>query len=218
MSGKQGKRNKQLSKDTAVSMHHTCYGLVELTKHLLQEGNYEYICLGMFSTDPLEKAFSKLRQGSGGTYFINAQQVAEKLRIQKTKLQITLDHEMADSSVVRSHQCDNCGYDLKSQESDLFDELSSLEASVNRVTKINLSHIAGYVSRKNPSDADEDTYDYYENYGGYTNALDRGGLVAAGDKLCQWTIFCFNMFKRPCQKQSLQNIPVSNISRISLYV
>ena len=25
-------------------------------------------------------------------------------------------------------------------------------------------------------------------------ALDRGGLVAVGDKLCQWTIFCFIMF------------------------
>ena len=92
MSGKQGKRNKQLSKDTAVSMHHTCYGLVDLAKHLLQEENYEYVCLGMFSTDSLEKAFSKLRQGSGGTYFINVQQVTEKLRIQKAKLQITLDH------------------------------------------------------------------------------------------------------------------------------
>ena len=77
MSGKQGKRNKQLSKDTAVSMHLTCYGLVDLAKHLLQEENYEYVCLGMFSTDPLEKAFSKLRKGSGGTYFINAQQVTE---------------------------------------------------------------------------------------------------------------------------------------------
>ena len=112
----------------------------------------------MFSTDPLEKAFSKLRQGSGGTYFINAQQVTEKLRIQKAKFQITLDHSMVDSSVVRSHQCENCNYDLKSDESNLFDELSSLEAFVNRETKINLVHIAGYVSRKNPSEVDEDTY------------------------------------------------------------
>ena len=55
-------------------------------------------------------------------------------------------------------------------------------------------HIAGYVSRKNPSEVDEDTYDYYEMYGGYTMALVRGGLVAAGDILCQWTIFCFIMF------------------------
>ena len=194
MSGKQGKRNKQLSKDTAVSMHHTCYGLVDLAKHLFQEENYEYVCLGMFSTGPLGKAFSKLRLGSGGTYFINAQQVTEKLRIQKAKLQIKLNHIMVDSSVVRSHQCEDCNYHLKSDESNLLDELSSLEAFVNRETKIYLVHIAGYVSRKNPPEVDENTYDYYEMYGGYTMALDRGGLVAAGDKLCQWTIFCFIMF------------------------
>ena len=49
MSGKQGKRNKQLSKDTAVSMHHTCYGLDDLAKHLLQEESMNmYICFGRF--------------------------------------------------------------------------------------------------------------------------------------------------------------------------
>ena len=142
----------------SVSMHHTFYGLVDLAKHLLQEENYEYVCLGMFSTDPLEKAFSKLGQGSGGTYFINAQQVTKKLRIQKAKLQITLDHSMVDSSAVRSHQCEDCNYDLKSDESNLLDELSSLEAFVNRETKINLVDIAGCVSRKNPPEVDEDMH------------------------------------------------------------
>ena len=58
----------------------------------------------MFLTDLLEKAFSKLRQGSEGTYFINAQQVTEMLRIQKANFQITLDDSMVDSSIVRSHQ------------------------------------------------------------------------------------------------------------------
>ena len=66
---------------------------------------------------------------------------------------------MVDSSVVMSHLCENCNYDLKSDEWNLFDELSSLEAFVNRETKINLVHIAAYVSRKNPSEVDEDTYD-----------------------------------------------------------
>ena len=37
MAGKQGKREKQLSKDTAACIHQTCYGLVNITRHLLQE-------------------------------------------------------------------------------------------------------------------------------------------------------------------------------------
>ena len=39
-----------------------------------------------YSTDPIEKYFSKLRQGSGGTYFINAQSVLKKARIHHAKL------------------------------------------------------------------------------------------------------------------------------------
>ena len=42
--------------------------------------------LGNFSTDPLEKEFSKLRQGSGGTYFITVQQILEKVNISEAKL------------------------------------------------------------------------------------------------------------------------------------
>ena len=65
MAGKQGKRVKQLSKDTAVAVHITCEGLVALAKDLLENHKYEYVCLGRFTTDPLEKEFGKLRQGSG---------------------------------------------------------------------------------------------------------------------------------------------------------
>ena len=40
--------------------------------------------LRQFSTDPLEKEFGKLCQGSGGTYFINVRQCIEKVHIKLT--------------------------------------------------------------------------------------------------------------------------------------
>ena len=98
MAGKQGNRVRQLSKDTARAIYITCMGIVDLSKHLLDNMGYKYVCLGEFTTDPLEKAFSKLRQGSGGTYFINAQQVLEKLRISKAKLQLELNGTLAWTS------------------------------------------------------------------------------------------------------------------------
>ena len=55
-------------------------------KNLLLQEDYEYVCLGEFSTDVIEKAFGKLRQATGGSYFITAQQVTEKLRIKQAKL------------------------------------------------------------------------------------------------------------------------------------
>ena len=103
MGGRQGKREKQLSNDTAACIHHTCCGIVDLAKHLLIDDGYDYVCLGEFTTDPLEKAFSKFHQGSGGAYFIKVQQVSEKFRIQKAKLQVTLNNELISSSQPRTH-------------------------------------------------------------------------------------------------------------------
>ena len=56
-------RAKQLTKDTSRAFSHTCRGMVDLTKHLLKNG-FGYVCLGHFSSDPVEKMVGKLRQGS----------------------------------------------------------------------------------------------------------------------------------------------------------
>ena len=48
MGVRQGKREKQLSKDTAACIHHTCCGIVDLVKHLLIDEGYDYVCLEEF--------------------------------------------------------------------------------------------------------------------------------------------------------------------------
>ena len=53
-----------------MNIHHTCHGTVDLCRHLLAT-THEYVCLGQFTTDFLEKEFSKLRQWSGGTSYIS---------------------------------------------------------------------------------------------------------------------------------------------------
>ena len=67
MTAKGKDRVKQLTTDTGKALAHVCLGLVDMTRSLLGCGT-EYVLLGWFTTDPLEKFFSKLRQGSGGTY------------------------------------------------------------------------------------------------------------------------------------------------------
>ena len=67
MKGGQGKRYKQFTQDTAQAIHHTCIGIVSLWRFLLRV-SHNFVLLGTFSTDPLDKEFGKLPQGSGGTY------------------------------------------------------------------------------------------------------------------------------------------------------
>ena len=63
------------------------------------------VILGWFSSDPIGKCFGKLRQGSGGTYFITAKSVIEKVCIQHAKLvlQLNIDVEGNDG-----HDCLLC--------------------------------------------------------------------------------------------------------------
>ena len=68
MAGKQGQRCKQFTRDTGNALYHTCFGIVDLARYLLNEKKFKYVPLGKFTTDILEKFFGKLRQGSGGSF------------------------------------------------------------------------------------------------------------------------------------------------------
>ena len=66
MAGKRGHRVRQHTKDTEQAMYNTYYGLAVLSKHLTEEKGIKYVFFREFSSDPLEKAFSKFRQGKKG--------------------------------------------------------------------------------------------------------------------------------------------------------
>lgn len=90
---KKGKRVKQLPKDTAVSIHHTCYGLVELYRYLFATSHR---FTGNFTTNFQEKEFCKLCQGSGGTHFISLQQGIE---IKQSSLLISLNKDLEQFNI-----------------------------------------------------------------------------------------------------------------------
>ena len=66
-----------------------------MAKHLLQTNRSRYVLLRKLTTNPLENSFRKLRQGSGGTYFINAQQILEIVNFMKTKVLFTLNLDVS---------------------------------------------------------------------------------------------------------------------------
>ena len=176
---------------------------MELTRHLFYT-THKYVVLGKYTTDKLEKAFSKLRQGSGGTYFITVQQVLEKVNIQKTKLLLNCT-SMENLHTELGHMCLQCSYRLDEQGSEVFDNLVQLETG--------LVYIAGYVTRKDEELPEKDLLDattfYFEKYGSYTDELDRCQLNIPTDSACQWTCFCYIMFhtiKDNVCRESLSNI------------
>ena len=101
------KRVNSLTKDNSRGLSHTCRGLFDLAKYLIQKKQLSNVMLGIFTSDPLGKQFDKLRQGCGGTYFITVQQILEKVEIAKKKLLLNLDMNIDGFSV---HSIGKCGY------------------------------------------------------------------------------------------------------------
>ena len=184
-------RVKQLTRDTGKALAQVCRGLVDLTRHLLASG-FEYVLLGWFTTDPLEKYFSKLRQGSGGAYFITVQGILEKTKILQTKLCLQLGIVIDGED---GHACSICSRPLDEMEAEIMDHLAELEDNIPTETMLSIVYIAGYVEKygKTNEEAD-DTMFYYQKYSSYFDALDRGGLHKPSDSVVRWSIFCYIFF------------------------
>ena len=189
-----GKGFKSLTKDTANCLYQTCNGMVELSKYLLSN-SHQYVLLGYFTSDPLEKEFGKLRQGPGGTYFIYVQQVLEKVSIYKTKLMLKIDTDVIETlkNLDCGHTCKKCGYLPNEAVCDMLENLPELERSLDIDTKMSLVYISGYICRQD-DDNDDDTYFIYEKFGDFVRDINRGGLKIPGDMICQWTIYSYIIF------------------------
>ena len=190
MKNKERKRVRKLTSETSTFLTVICHGFVDLAKHLLAAGN-DYVIFGWFTTDPLEKYFGKLRQGSGGTYFITAQSAIEKIRIHRAKLATQLNVEFEGDS---THACSFCQNVLNEAECEIMDNLVSLEENINEDTIFGMVYIAGYVEHKNGCKNDDDTKFYHGKYGLYLDELNRGKLCIPHDGTVQWSLFCFILF------------------------
>ena len=183
-------RVRQFTHDTSNFVFHICNAFVDLAKYLLETSN-SYVIFGWFTTNPLEKYFGKLRQGSGGAYFITAQSVIEKVKIHHSKLSLKLNVEVNFES---GHNCDMCVRDLNDQEIEIIDNLPELELKVQDETMFSFVYISGYIQLKNGYDNNEESYLYYDRFGNYFDSLNRGGLTPPYDNVVQWAVFCFILF------------------------
>ena len=203
----------QLTRDTSKMIAHTCRGLVDLSLNLLNDKR-SYVILGWFSTDPLEKTFGQLRQGCGGTYFISAQSVLEKLNIQRANLALKLQLSCLDEENA-GHSCKNCNRKPSDQECEILDNLAALEKSINTATLNALVYVAGYIQFQAGSLNECSTKFYADKYGLYMNNINRGGLIIPEDMIVQWIIYCYIFFVNIHNIDMCRNFLISCFEMIS---
>ena len=161
---------RNLTKETERMLTHTCNAFVHFTQQLLSSG-ISYVMLGWFATDPLGKYVGKLRQGSGGTYFFNAQSVMEKVRIHHGSLALRLGME-SDLSDSDRHHCHLRTRVLTSEEAEIFDNLFSLEEKLTSYTLNATVYIGGYIEKKFLKSSDDTIY--HQKYGKHIDHISRG--------------------------------------------
>ena len=156
---------------------------------------HNYVLLGTFSTDPLEKEFGKQRQGSGGTNFIIVQQIIEKVNLSKASLLLSANVNVDSVNIESRHSCFNCSFLLDENSAEIFDGLPELESSVTEDTKMVLVYLPGYITRNDSGSSEgkllNGTNFYHQKYGQYLDVMYTGGLNITTDNTCQWSIFCF---------------------------
>ena len=142
-----GEKNENFNKRHTCRFVANCQWLVELSEYLLCKELFEYVILGSFSTDPFKKEFSKLRQGSGGTYFKTVQQILGKLNISKAKLPLKLNSETVNDlyQIKSGHYCDKCSFKLTEQMCDIIDYLPEMKSSIRKDSMMGLVYIAGFL-------------------------------------------------------------------------
>ena len=113
--------------------------------------------MGKFTTDPFEGTFGKLR----GTYFINIEQGLVKFNISKAKLMLRCDIDLSTFVAQDRHFCEKCSYSFSEKQCKVFDSLPQLGETLPYDVKSTLIYIAGYVTRKDGSNAN-DTFNYVE--------------------------------------------------------
>ena len=92
---------------------------MELVKYLFTKSHSDVI-LEKFTTDQLERESGKLRQGSGGTYFTNIQQLWEKFNLSKAKLMLRCEMTFDSKN---GHFCEECHYSLSEEQYKILDSL-----------------------------------------------------------------------------------------------
>lgn len=80
------KRQNLLTKDTSLGLYRTLNGLCSLSNVLLSDFNFNFVLLGQFQSDCIEKEFGIYRQSAGSNYFVAAEQVLPTIRLRNLRL------------------------------------------------------------------------------------------------------------------------------------
>ncbi|GFO11589.1 developmentally-regulated GTP-binding protein 2 [Plakobranchus ocellatus] len=190
------------TKNTARAITWTCKCLVELAKYFLTTSTvfrHQYVALGFFQQDDIEKHFAHSRMSAGINYYITAEDVANTHAIDTAKL-LSECGEIDVSALESLHQCYLCEKCLTDEEILTLDELPNKICELSGDERMSLFHIGGYVASK---EKDEcligQSHDFPLDVQAFTESLSPGGLTSSSHKFYQLIVYFYLFFSNPTE-------------------
>jgi len=187
--------DKTLTTATANATTRCIDGFCKLVEHLLDKG-YSYVLIGRYTSDHIEKLFSKWRQSAGGNYYISVSEIVNHKRIQWAKVtNIFLDRPSASTSL---HNCPMC----HTEPTDIFTtELTTFTPDDNIYGAF--VYIAGYLCHKFTSlpSIERENIDQSRCFD-FLQILDRGGLKYPSPPVVSFVSLCHSAFISLTEEQT----------------
>ena len=182
-----------LSRQTFDALIRTLRAQSQLVRDLLSDG-YEYVIMGKFQSDPLERRFSQYRQMSGGRFLVALREVLCTENILKCTSLLKAGIQFWDERALRN-TIEDSAYKVFCDE---------VDAVVNELCEVCLSPdtfevsyvVAGYIVRKilkrlQCPECASCLVAQKPSHSSYFNELSRGGLTIPSDNFAQFVSTSF---------------------------
>jgi hypothetical protein len=164
----------------------TIDGIISLSKELLSSGGFNYVLLGMFQSDELEKEFGVYRQMCGGCYYISVDQVLCSARLRKLRLLSGIRAPFAGS---RHDDC--CTSPLTDSDLEIIDGCVAEAKNISAKAQSVIYFICGYVAKKERIRCKQQPH---QLYGEFSSLVSRGKLSYPPNWLFRFACLCFCVF------------------------
>ena len=167
---------------------------------------HQYVTIGFFQQDDLEKHFGHFRMSAGCNYYITAQDVAHTHAMDRGRLMLEDKAEIDYSN--SHHACDLCEMGLTDAEIIILDNIPSAASSLSVDERMALFYIGGYIASKH-KELQGDPTSVPQEIRNFINELDRGGLSYPCYALFQFILYSYVFFtstKVSCCRKRLVSI------------
>ena len=172
-----------------------------LCERLLDSHGYEFVLLGRYQTDDIERFFGKLRQKVGGGYFLTHMQAVHSTRIVLAKHAIRVAESSSDAlesvdfrTATEGHNCLNCERELSFEEEEAkeFSFISVVSDEIIPSIREVIVYVGGFLlhAEKVFLPSDECPPEWQK----YVKLVDHGGLSIPPVDFVNYLSICYIFF------------------------